>query len=192
MRPLNFLIGIRNADGSLTLVPGNPTGNFCPAELLPHLLKYKGEEAVRAYLKRYAKSLKKLKGLFSDEQLTFNVPDVFRLPEALDNVGISVASGYMYVWVASSPDGEWVICEINENSRGKTELFDSDGGMFISIYERLYEPAPEWFEANWHPPKPVSPVIPLKPRLSKEDWLRKNYPEMQELPKWRFPGVAAG
>jgi hypothetical protein len=27
-------------------------------------------------------------------------------------------------------------------------------------------------------------------RLSKEDWLKKNYPELKELPKWRFPAVA--
>jgi hypothetical protein len=30
------------------------------------------------------------------------------------------------------------------------------------------------------------PVI----RLSKEEWLRQHYPEMKELPKWRFPSVA--
>jgi hypothetical protein len=29
-----------------------------------------------------------------------------------------------------------------------------------------------------------------KPRLSKEDWLKQNYPGMTELPKWRFPGLA--
>jgi hypothetical protein len=26
-----------------------------------------------------------------------------------------------------------------------------------------------------------------RPRLSKEDWLKQNYPELSELPKWRFP-----
>jgi hypothetical protein len=29
-----------------------------------------------------------------------------------------------------------------------------------------------------------------KVRLSKEDWLKQNYPGMTELPKWRFPGLA--
>jgi hypothetical protein len=28
------------------------------------------------------------------------------------------------------------------------------------------------------------------PRLSKEDWLRQNYPELSELPTWRFPAHA--
>jgi hypothetical protein len=36
-------------------------------------------------------------------------------------------------------------------------------------------------------PKPA-PVA----RLSKEDWLKANYPGMKELPKWRFPGMVAG
>jgi hypothetical protein len=36
--------------------------------------------------------------------------------------------------------------------------------------------------------EPVMP--PARVRLSKEDWLKQNYPEMTELPKWRFPGVA--
>jgi hypothetical protein len=34
------------------------------------------------------------------------------------------------------------------------------------------------------------PVVSVKPRLSKEDWLKANYPELKELPKWRFPGLA--
>jgi hypothetical protein len=40
--------------------------------------------------------------------------------------------------------------------------------------------------------EPVAePVIAAPPRvrLSKEDWLKANYPEMSELPKWRFPGM---
>jgi hypothetical protein len=36
---------------------------------------------------------------------------------------------------------------------------------------------------------PTVPIIPVK-RLSKEDWLKQNYPGMTELPKWRFPGLA--
>jgi hypothetical protein len=39
-------------------------------------------------------------------------------------------------------------------------------------------------------PPELSPV-PAQPRLSKEDWLRQNYPELSELPKWRFPGMVA-
>jgi hypothetical protein len=31
---------------------------------------------------------------------------------------------------------------------------------------------------------------PVHVRLSKEDWLKANYPELKELPKWRFPSVA--
>jgi hypothetical protein len=29
-----------------------------------------------------------------------------------------------------------------------------------------------------------------RPRLSKEQWLKANYPELSELPKWRFPAMA--
>jgi hypothetical protein len=36
----------------------------------------------------------------------------------------------------------------------------------------------------------VSPVVAVK-RLSKEDWLKAHYPELKELPKWRFPRLAA-
>jgi hypothetical protein len=38
----------------------------------------------------------------------------------------------------------------------------------------------------------VSPIPKAAPvvRLSKEDWLKQHYPEMSELPKWRFPSVA--
>jgi hypothetical protein len=34
--------------------------------------------------------------------------------------------------------------------------------------------------------------VPVAKRLSKEDWLKANYPELKELPKWRFPAVVAG
>jgi hypothetical protein len=36
-------------------------------------------------------------------------------------------------------------------------------------------------------PKPTRKVTK---RLSKEDWLKQNYPGMTELPKWRFPSIA--
>jgi hypothetical protein len=34
--------------------------------------------------------------------------------------------------------------------------------------------------------QPPAPVV----RLSKEEWLKQHYPEMTELPKWRFPACA--
>jgi hypothetical protein len=43
-----------------------------------------------------------------------------------------------------------------------------------------------------YPLKNAHSALPLAERviLSKEDWLKVNYPEMSELPKWRFPGMA--
>jgi hypothetical protein len=38
--------------------------------------------------------------------------------------------------------------------------------------------------------KPARRVV--TPRLSKEDWLKQNYPGLTELPKWRFPSLVAG
>lgn len=37
---------------------------------------------------------------------------------------------------------------------------------------------------------PVPQATPAQVRLSKKDWLRQHYPDMQELPKWRFPAMA--
>jgi hypothetical protein len=38
---------------------------------------------------------------------------------------------------------------------------------------------------------PVTPPVRvMSKRLSKEEWLKEHYPEMSELPKWRFPGLA--
>jgi hypothetical protein len=39
--------------------------------------------------------------------------------------------------------------------------------------------------------EPAVVVRPARKPLSKEDWLRQNYPEMSELPKWRFPALVA-
>jgi hypothetical protein len=49
----------------------------------------------------------------------------------------------------------------------------------------------EEFEERYFPEK-IVPVVSLKPRLSKEDWLRQHYPELSELPKWRFPAMVGG
>jgi hypothetical protein len=62
-------------------------------------------------------------------------------------------------------------------------------------------PTPEWFPIIVDAPMPAQFFIDYKPtqttsrpvsqpRLSKADWLRQHYPEMTELPKWRFPGMA--
>jgi hypothetical protein len=48
----------------------------------------------------------------------------------------------------------------------------------------------DYWNNNDVPVIPLAPVAPSKTRLSKEDWLKANYPEMSELPKWRFPGLA--
>lgn len=56
---------------------------------------------------------------------------------------------------------------------------------FISFKEFL-TPLPAYFASE--NPAPVAPVVhAARIRLSKEDWLKANYPELKELPKWRFP-----
>jgi hypothetical protein len=52
-------------------------------------------------------------------------------------------------------------------------------------------PFPAWYEQHKGAELANKPVkVAVAPRLSKEDWLRQNYPGMTELPKWRFPAVA--
>jgi hypothetical protein len=59
------------------------------------------------------------------------------------------------------------------------------------VLSNVLIPTPTDMQGNPYYDYP-SPVPPAAPRLSKEDWLKANYPEMSELPKWRFPAVAAG
>jgi hypothetical protein len=54
------------------------------------------------------------------------------------------------------------------------ELFTPDYNIRVPGYQ---------FGASATPSKLSVPVI----RLSKKDWLRQHYPELSELPKWRFP-----
>jgi hypothetical protein len=69
----------------------------------------------------------------------------------------------------------------------------------IEVYFEGYDEMDELREvssdlAYWNnddvPVIPLAPVAPSKGRMSKENWLKKNYPGMTELPKWRFPAVA--
>jgi hypothetical protein len=58
-----------------------------------------------------------------------------------------------------------------------------------------YRHHPEFANFRVDFPPPANAVqaeaqMPVRIRLSKEDWLRQHYPELSELPKWRFPAVA--
>jgi hypothetical protein len=55
------------------------------------------------------------------------------------------------------------------------------------------ESFPSWYAENGLMFDSSATEEQIKPnavvRMSKEDWLKANYPEMTELPKWRFPSV---
>jgi hypothetical protein len=68
----------------------------------------------------------------------------------------------------------------------------------VSPKSAVFEQLPHWLQVYIQgtildgfkqvmpaPPQPLT--VPVSPRLSKEDWLRTHYPDLQELPKWRFP-----
>jgi hypothetical protein len=93
---------------------------------------------------------------------------------------------YLYIWA----EGEWTCAKAE---KGEIIPYHVRGKQvdFMATERETRYPLDEWidkfFSISTAPPKvPVSST----PRLSKEDWLRQNYPEMSELPKWRFPSVA--
>jgi hypothetical protein len=99
----------------------------------------------------------------------------------------------MYIYIFA--ENEWTCAVVGqgnivpflvESVAGKLVL----SGVTIPTKKDLY-PYDKWveryFSLSTTPPKAR---IATAPRLSKEDWLKANYPEMTELPKWRFPVMA--
>jgi hypothetical protein len=81
------------------------------------------------------------------------------------------------------------------------EDYGTDNGYFVPIDKTssspahsLWVPCLSWDEIfalrRVRQGKTARPVQHTTLRLSKEDWLKQHYPELSELPKWRFPAAA--
>jgi hypothetical protein len=99
-----------------------------------------------------------------------------------------------YVWewyqIQKGHGYEFDSCMVAESVRGE----EVRGAILHHFYPTLHKAG----LASVHPvimgndpnPLPATSERQAPVRLSKEDWLKQNYPELSELPKWRFPGLA--
>jgi hypothetical protein len=86
-------------------------------------------------------------------------------------------------------DGVWTF--INMRDPESFNFYVHDPVKAGSSKFTLVEADEKWVDANFFRPlAPKKAVAKPRIRLSKEDWLKANYPGMTELPKWRFPSVA--
>jgi hypothetical protein len=192
------LIGIKNPDGSLRM-------SFClwygyPAHHLPILSKvYNTEEMVSALVD---------KGSFSNltrEPTTMNVLSsggrCFKDIQHLRDAGLGgweERIHYVYIWIpGQSNAGGWVCAAVTLESDLMPLWADSilvelqQKHVFESDNEDFAMPLEQWI-GEYFTVKPAEQVVrTVVNRLSKEEWLKQNYPEMSELPKWRFPGMVA-
>jgi hypothetical protein len=99
-----------------------------------------------------------------------------------------VISGFSYAYIFC--DGTWTSASFYRKEVVAQDFFGKSGEVFSKVDSRSIQPYPlfQWIEEFFPSPKVVAPTLP---RLSKDDWLRQHYPELSELPKWRFPCVSA-
>jgi hypothetical protein len=193
----NFLIGIRNESGTFTLIPCNPDAWGSPKDNLPHLSHYKSADAVRDYIRRIEKDFHKTFPSWKGER-AFEVASIEELQNKL--LGDSYTYGHVYIWFAhsadgieSDSDGIWTCAEVTNSIIAKPFIFDASKS-YTDFAETLLKPTTGWLQANYYgkaETKAEDLPRPALPRLSKADWLKQHYPELTELPKWRFPGMVA-
>jgi hypothetical protein len=185
----NTLYGIRNADGSFTFGQGDPTGSASPYDNMPFLIKkYKTARSVRMFLKNIATTWRENLPEYSYQD-SFQVDSIASLQAKLKT--FQWKTKYIYIWVPVGESGMWTYWDVWSDGSIQDPYFMND---MKGVFEQV---SPEWMQKNIYsskyvaPPKRVAKKRVPK-RLSKEDWLKKNYPELTELPKWRFPAMVAG
>jgi hypothetical protein len=180
------IIGIREENGML-LCAATPSADTLHASLAFINSKFTTDDSVRALVTETAKNSKKdLSSLPELNDLRFY--SIHKLNNYLERCKERVEVKYILIWTK----GEWTCCQ---PQNGVIVPFRTqkilDGEKDVSKLAFSTELRGGWFESYF--PFAFDPPTPgYKPKrkriLSKEDWLKQNYPELKELPKWRFPG----
>jgi hypothetical protein len=185
-------VGIKNEDGSIRFVFCDET--TLPYHILPTLLShYNSEEKVRALIEKGR--FKAIKPDIND--IEFKNGNRKARPEVFFFMSYAAMEHYfkeyekklslLYIWA----EGEWTCAKVDKDD-GDIIPFCVDIVKGTAWHERdaLYYKQ-DWLD-KYFSDKPAEPIVrAVVNRLSKEEWLKQNYPGMTELPKWRFPAVAA-
>jgi hypothetical protein len=193
-------IGIKNTDGSVDLVDCHD--DSFPSVKMPMLAEYYGDGAKvhklvsKGEFNSLYGNLEDIKFYCGKKIRIHSYKDIHVLHHLFTR-GAFCDISYVYIWC----DGTWTCVSVHEKQsfspldcfakngelcdhRGKKYEFGTD---FSKLPRVKFDPwAAEYF-AETPKAKPVVSIV----RLSKEDWLRQHYPDLKELPKWRFPAMVA-
>jgi hypothetical protein len=184
-------ICIKNADGSITRVYCHSDGY--PSDQMPTLTEsYGTEEKIRKLISKggfsyLAENIDEVP-YYADRGEEIDIvtyKDIHEYLEFFKSGDLSDIE-YLYIWC----DGTWT-CASGCYNINPLDCFGKDGKISGDYTGELPSyPFDKWV-ATYFENVPEEPQVAfVAPRLSKEEWLKQNYPHLSELPKWRFPGLA--
>jgi hypothetical protein len=184
-------IGIKNSDGSLELAYCQFDGY--PSDKMPMLTtSYGTEELVRKLIAKggFRSLVENPDGVdyyanHGEEIDILKYKDIHELRDSF-TTGEAYSIEYVYIWC----DGTWT-CASGSSDIFPLDCFGKEGEVSANDLEDLQSyPFDKWI-AEYFTVTPEEKHIPTVSRLSKEEWLRQHYPDLRELPKWRFPALMA-
>jgi hypothetical protein len=190
MNNVSALVGLKNPDGSILLSICEKNGT--PDLMLPMLnTNYSADHYIRALLKTGKfESVQDRPSRITYQQIengmSVATPFHFKNFDALliaIREELRLYARFVFIWV----DGEWTCAGIADaklypQDTTKLQANNNDGDV--------YYPYDKWIETYFPGEAKSRPQLRTVKPMSKEDWLKANYPNMSELPKWRFPASA--
>jgi hypothetical protein len=185
------LIALSNSYGTLSVVRCVGDG-ASPRLSFPVLsLNYKKEARVRELISRGAfKKIRKspyeveyLEPQNTPDKELFNFSGIEQMQNYLREHAMDVACIYFFV------DDKWTCAKVEDYQIIPLDVAGIENVKVDEEYPTI--PKDEWIK-TFFPRSIPAAKIPVASRMTKAEWLRQHYPELSELPKWRFPAMVAG